>query len=274
MGSPGEPVLLADPRILAIPVAGSSERLVRLEGTERLSVAITAPTPPIGLAATGDEGSHVLVRTGLAERLGHASELLPPGVRLHVVEGYRPPAVQRRYFEAYRRQVVREHPGLGPTASHALASRFVAPPEVAAHPSGAAVDVTLIDEHGTTLDMGTPVDATPEASGGACYFDASAIGAAARANRRLLASCLGAAGLVNYPTEWWHWSHGDRYWAFVTGHREALYGAVPAAGRAKPPASRAQPAMVTSVRLGPASSGEPPPNRRRIAHGPGGAGAV
>ena len=37
---------------------------------------------------------------------------------------------------------------------------------------------------------------------------------------------LGGAGLVNYPTEWWHWSYGDRYWALVTGAAHALYGPV------------------------------------------------
>jgi hypothetical protein len=35
---------------------------------------------------------------------------------------------------------------------------------------------------------------------------------------------LAAAGLVNYPTEWWHWSFGDRYWAMATGSEAALYG--------------------------------------------------
>ncbi len=35
---------------------------------------------------------------------------------------------------------------------------------------------------------------------------------------------LTAAGLVNYPTEWWHWSFGDRYWALATGKAAALYG--------------------------------------------------
>jgi D-alanyl-D-alanine dipeptidase len=33
---------------------------------------------------------------------------------------------------------------------------------------------------------------------------------------------------VNYPTEWWHWSHGDRYWALLTGAEAALYGPVDA----------------------------------------------
>ena len=42
------------------------------------------------------------------------------------------------------------------------------------------------------------------------------------------AGSLRGAGLVNYPTEWWHWSYGDRYWALMTGARAALYGPVAA----------------------------------------------
>jgi zinc D-Ala-D-Ala dipeptidase len=42
----------------------------------------------------------------------------------------------------------------------------------------------------------------------------------------MLAEALRAAGLVNYPTEWWHWSYGDRYWALATGARHAVYGIV------------------------------------------------
>jgi hypothetical protein len=32
--------------------------------------------------------------------------------------------------------------------------------------------------------------------------------------------------VVNYPTEWWHWSYGDRYLALLTGVPAALYGPV------------------------------------------------
>jgi len=32
------------------------------------------------------------------------------------------------------------------------------------------------------------------------------------------------AGFVNYPTEWWHWSYGDRDWTFVVGAPQARYG--------------------------------------------------
>jgi D-alanyl-D-alanine dipeptidase len=44
--------------------------------------------------------------------------------------------------------------------------------------------------------------------------------------RDLLSSVLNEAGLINYPTEWWHWSFGDRYWALRTGRPAALYGPV------------------------------------------------
>ena len=72
---------------------------------------------------------------------------------------------------------------------------------------------------------GTEVDATPEQSDGACFFNAE-VDAEARRNRTVLADALSGAGLVNYPTEWWHWSYGDRYWALLTGADHALYGPV------------------------------------------------
>ncbi|PZS06630.1 MAG: hypothetical protein DLM55_12605 [Acidimicrobiales bacterium] len=34
------------------------------------------------------------------------------------------------------------------------------------------------------------------------------------------------AKFINYPTEWWHWSFGDRYWALLTGASVAIYGPV------------------------------------------------
>jgi hypothetical protein len=37
------------------------------------------------------------------------------------------------------------------------------------------------------------------------------------AGRDVLATAMSAAGLVNYPAEWWHSSYGDQYWAFQAG---------------------------------------------------------
>jgi hypothetical protein len=53
-----------------------------------------------------------------------------------------------------------------------------------------------------------------------CPFDASGLSRSARRNRDLLAEVMVGAGFVNYPTEWWHWSFGDRCWALYDLHGE------------------------------------------------------
>ena len=72
--------------------------------------------------------------------------------------------------------------------------------------------------------MGCPEAATPEESGGACYTNAQGLTQPAQQNRAVMGDALSAVGLVNYPTEWWHWSYGDRYWALATGAGHAIYG--------------------------------------------------
>jgi len=84
--------------------------------------------------------------------------------------------------------------------------------------------LALCTDDGVELDLGTPVNATPEESGGRCYTDSPDLDAPARHNRAVLSAALRGAGFVNYPTEWWHWSYGDRYWAMVTGAEAAIYG--------------------------------------------------
>ncbi|MBD3916563.1 M15 family metallopeptidase [Nocardioides hwasunensis] len=197
-------ILLSDPRVGAVPVHESGEVLVRLDES-------------FGPA-------RALVRLGLADRLAEAQRALPPGLALRVVEGHRSVADQTAIIAAYSAEVCAAHPGISADDLDVLTSRFVSPVAVAPHVAGAAVDLTLVDVTGEELDLGTPIDATPEQSDGACYFAAEGIGADARAHRDLLARVLGDAGLVNYPTEWWHWSYGDRYWALTTGAPAALYG--------------------------------------------------
>lgn len=62
------------------------------------------------------------------------------------------------------------------------------------------------------MDGGVPPLAVVPAALGACYTAADNSGDEARANREILVTVLTAAGLVNYPAEWWHWSYSDRYW--------------------------------------------------------------
>ncbi|MGW6735970.1 M15 family metallopeptidase [Streptomyces sp. NPDC055013] len=210
-----EIVLMSDPRIAAIPVIDCGEPLVDVRLHEPLAV---------DPRKADRAGAFAYLREGVLARLLMAQKLLPDGIRLLFVEGYRPPSLQRRYFEQYADGLVAAHPDWSPSRIRDAASRYVSPPEIAPHSAGAAVDLTLISADGREVDMGTRVNASPEDSDGACYTDADTIGPEARANRRVLGAALSAAGLVNYPTEWWHWSYGDRYWALATETERALYG--------------------------------------------------
>ncbi|MEU4572958.1 M15 family metallopeptidase [Nonomuraea sp. ATR24] len=212
---PGDIVLISDPRVAAIPVTDTGEPLAEVRGRLRLDDRMADP-----------DGAYARLRAGLLDRLETAERRLPDGFHLLIVEGYRPIAVQRKIFDDYRAELAARFPGLTPGELHAAASRYVSPVDVAPHTAGAAVDLTLCDPDGAEYDMGTAVNDTPETSGGACYTASPDISEDARRHRKILAAALEPAGLVNYPTEWWHWSYGDRYWAFVTGAGRASYGPI------------------------------------------------
>jgi len=210
-----EIVLMADPKIAAIPVAECGERLVDVRRGDSLLVDTREQDPA---------GAFAYLREGVLERLVKAQAMLPQGLRLLFVEGYRPPSLQREYFEEYADRLRAAHLDWSAEQIHSAASRYVSPPDIAPHSAGAAVDLTLADADGHEMDLGTRMNADPEESEGACYTHAANIGEQARTNRELLGTVLTAVGLVNYPTEWWHWSFGDRYWALITGEAAALYG--------------------------------------------------
>ncbi|MEK2603712.1 M15 family metallopeptidase [Burkholderia arboris] len=213
---------LSDPAVRSIALMESHEGFVDLAAyDERIAVDLTR-------SVVENTSPHFLkVRRGVVERLAAAARTLPAGVRLYVKEGYRPLALQRDYFTghlAHLRATLNPLPS--DDALVELASHYVAPPEVAGHPTGAAVDLTLIAADGTELDMGCVLDATDPESSGACYTHNAFISRAAARNRQVLIAALTGAGFTNYPSEWWHWSFGDRYWAVVQNESHAIYGPV------------------------------------------------
>ena len=95
------------------------------------------------------------------------------------------------------------------------------------HSTGAAVDIYLIDENGEYLDMGIhPKDWLMDVDGVLSKTTATHITSEAKQNRRIMSEVMLKAGFVNYFTEFWHWSYGDRYWAFQTKQSHAIYDVV------------------------------------------------
>ncbi|MBA3782311.1 MAG: dipeptidase, partial [Nocardioides sp.] len=183
-------VLMSDLRVASLPAGGSDEPLVDVRGQLGF-----------GDLHGSDDAAHV--RAGLLRRLLVADRALPDGLRLLVVEGYRPPELQRRYFTSYAARLAVDDPALSPEEVHRLASRYVSPPDVAPHSAGAAVDVTLLGPDGHEVWMGCGLNDSPEDSEGRCYTRHPDVRGAAREMRDVLTAALSAVGLVNYPTEWW-----------------------------------------------------------------------
>ncbi|MEW2447054.1 M15 family metallopeptidase [Streptomyces parvulus] len=210
------PVLMSDPRVAAIPVRECGEPLVDVRD-HGLRVDPRKQDPP---------GAFAHVREGVLARLEHARSLLPAGTDLLFVEGYRPLTLQQRCFTEYRDELAASHPGWTADRLHRAAARYVSPPRIAAHSAGAAVDVTLVDQDGHELDLGTRVNASPEESDEACYTHATNISDQARRHRTLLLTAMENAGFTNYGTEFWHFSTGDRYDALMRRERHARYGPI------------------------------------------------
>ncbi len=210
-------MLLTDPVIQAMPFEENGDPVLDLREQPDLRLD--------GRLADA-EGMYARLREGTLNRLLEAQSSLPDGLRILVVEGFRPLSLQQTYFSDYE-QVLRDlEPDWSPERVWVEASKYVSPPAVGPHCSGAAVDLTLCTADGVELDMGTAVNDSPVASNNACFTAAPDLSRQARHNRDVLVAALSATGLINYPTEWWHWSFGDRYWAASTGRAHAIYGPV------------------------------------------------
>lgn len=127
-----------------------------------------------------------LVHESLADGLVAAAEAVRAhGNRLVFWDCYRPHEVQVRMFE-----VVSDPAWVAPPGNFARS-----------HTAGRSVDVTLSDEAGRLLDMGTDFD---EFSPRATAFATEGVGAAAQANRARLREAMAAGGFTVYAGEWWH----------------------------------------------------------------------
>jgi D-alanyl-D-alanine dipeptidase len=175
-----------------------------------------------------------LLRKSVAEMLARAAEALPPSYTLAVVEGWRPPHIQRRMYLAAWKRWKERHPEWSELALRRVVNRFTAPPHRKVpppHTTGGAVDVWLGDETGRTLDHLSPYEV---GSARAYPSNARGLGAEALLHRRILSKAMADAGITNYPSEYWHWSYGDQGWAYRGSHPNAIYGPITPPGYVPP----------------------------------------
>ncbi len=214
---------IADPRVLAIQIRENGDPLVDISDHPQLTVKYAK-----GGYDPGDPKTFSRLRQAVVRKLLTAQKRLPPRIKFLVREGYRPLALQLQYFEKYREQLREKHPSWTEQELFEKTCVYAAPPDTCPpHTTGGAVDLTLISsESGLELDMGTPVNATPEESQNRCFTHSPGLGGLARMNRDSLIKVMETVDFVNYPSEWWHWSYGDRYWAYHKRQPYAIYGSL------------------------------------------------
>lgn len=169
-------------------------------------------------------GDLILVRKTVAQKLSQASQNLPKGYKLKIVFGYRHPDIQKKYFQAELKRAGETCGKLDRQTLYEKVHPLIAVPEVAGHPTGGAVDVTITDQNGQDLPMGTKISdfTNPEL----LPTFSNQVPAAAQINRQMLHDLMVAAGFAPFYGEWWHFSYGDREWAAFYHKNQSLYSTI------------------------------------------------
>lgn len=170
------------------------------------------------------------VRKEVYELLQRAAERLPEGYKFCILDAWRPFALQKELYEVYSGKIIRDF-GLEHYTKEnreRVIRKFVSDPVDNAevppvHTTGGAVDLTLLDEKGRELPMGTGFDAFTEKTDTAWYEGKRE--ETIRDNRRLLYHVMTGVGFTNLPSEWWHFDYGDRFWGYYN-HKPAIYRGV------------------------------------------------
>ncbi len=83
------------------------------------------------------------------------------------------------------------------------------------HSTGGAIDLTLVNQLGETVNMGGEIDEISEISYPNYYANSSNIQAQEyHQNRQLLKTIMTKANFKQHPFEWWHFSYGDQMYAW------------------------------------------------------------
>jgi D-alanyl-D-alanine dipeptidase len=122
-----------------------------------------------------------------------------PGCTPLVLDALRPQRVQQQLWDAL--------------AGTDLQMYLANPTRGSIHSYGMALDITILDQAGNQLDMGTGFDDMTELSHPALeegFLAAGKLTPGQLANRQLLRDAMFGAGFVGINTEWWHFDCGDR----------------------------------------------------------------
>ncbi|MEH1777435.1 MAG: M15 family metallopeptidase [Nostoc sp.] len=193
--------------------------------------AVESPHPYEKLGAPYGDRSPYYLRQSVIENLLQAQNylnVLHPNWRIQIFDAYRPIAVQQFMVDYSFAQALQDRGltevELSPNQRQEIWEVVYAiwaapsldektPPP---HSTGAAVDVTLVDDAGQIVNMGSPIDEMSERSHPDYYANSDRPEMQKyHTHRQLLQDVMLKAGFQRNPREWWHFSVGDQMWAWL-----------------------------------------------------------
>jgi len=217
-------LLLNDSKILKISTKENNEPFIDLKDQNKITFG---PSPEIP-----NNKDYTKMRKTVYEKLLQAQESLPKGFKFCLYEAYRSLRLQKMLFDKRYKIVAGLHKNWSHEQIFTETTRLVAPvinldgsQNIPPHSTGAAIDVYLIDDQNNLVNMGIRTDEwLQDTDGSLSLTDSKKISAEAKRNRKIMSKALSKVGFINYRGEYWHWSYGDRYWAYHSKQPNALYG--------------------------------------------------
>ncbi len=226
-----------------IPIQECNEALIPIPGE---LFAVETPHPYEKLGAPYGGYSPYFLRETVVEKLLIAQNNLQqqhPNWQIQIFDAYRPVSVQQfmvdyAFAEAlqmkgFSSQDISQIPPSQLEQIWEQVYQIWAPPSLdlatpPPHSTGSAVDITLMDDKGKVINMGSPIDEMSERSLPDYYREHTSHPQAKEFShhRQLLCDVMVAAGFVRNPREWWHFSYGDQMWAWLSGETTAKYGRI------------------------------------------------
>lgn len=203
--------------------------------------AFETPHPYQKLGAPYGKVSPYFLREGVLKALQQAQNSLQvqqPGWRIKIFDAYRPVAVQQFMVDYTFQQLREQFPQASDSAIAQQVGKFWAEPSdnpatPPPHSTGAAIDLTLVNEQDETLNLGGEIDEPAARSHPNFYANATtALEQTYHQRRELLRKIMFSAGFQQHPQEWWHFSQGDQMWAWLNSQQSsqekmiAYYGKV------------------------------------------------
>jgi D-alanyl-D-alanine dipeptidase len=217
--------------VLYLPIADSKVKSITLDEIDeevvdllKINNARIRPLSVIDPQYKNTYEGFSKVRLGVYEKLVKMLELLPKNIGIAYFEGFRPLWKQKEYFDNKFKEILVEVKDK--ELAYQETTKHVSPfiDNIPTHGTGAAIDITLFetkDEEDVLIDMGM-FDTIYGHNPAQETFSENTT-QQQRKNRLMLLNAAARSGLVNYGFEWWHYSYGDKAWAYVK-KQKAIYG--------------------------------------------------